>query len=142
MTGALIILLATLVTGAVLYAWHRYDMKRNGGEEPVVEEPERPEGCCGQHAVCEKESLLAFIDNEVVYYEDEELDAYIGKLPEDYTDEQIEQFRDVFYTLRQDEVAGWARSLNLRGILLPAIIQEELLMALSEQRANAQKTEE
>ena len=44
MTGALIILLATLVTGAVLYAWHRYDMKRNGGEEPVVEEPERPEG--------------------------------------------------------------------------------------------------
>jgi hypothetical protein len=78
----------------------------------------------------------------VVYYEDEELDAYIGKLPEDYTDEQIEQFRDVFYTLRQDEVAGWARSLNLRGILLPAIIQEELLMVLSEQRANAQKTEE
>lgn len=139
MKGALIILLATVAVGVVLYVLHRISIKRNGGVEEPIQEAERPEGCCGQHEVCEKESLLAIIDNEIEYYADEELDAYIGKFPEDYTDEQIEQFRDVLYTLKPHEVAGWARSLNLRGILLPTIIQEELLMMLTEQRTNASK---
>ena len=139
MKGALIILLATVAVGVVLYVLHRISIKRTGGVEEPIPEAERPEGCCGQHEVCEKESLLAIIDNEIEYYADEELDAYIGKFPEDYTDEQIEQFRDVLYTLKPHEVAGWARSLNLRGILLPTIIQEELLMMLTEQRTNASK---
>lgn len=132
-------MLATVAVGVVLYVLHRISIKRNGGVEEPIQEAERPEGCCGQHEVCEKESLLAIIDNEIEYYADEELDAYIGKFPEDYTDEQIEQFRDVLYTLKPHEVAGWARSLNLRGILLPTIIQEELLMMLTEQRTNASK---
>lgn len=139
MTGALIILIAVAVVGVVLYVAHRINVKRNGGvEEPIVE-PTPQEECCGQHEVCEKDMLLAFIDKEIVYYNDEELDAYIGKFPEDYTDEQIEQFRDVFYTLKPEEIAGWARSLQLRGILMPAIIQDEFLMMVSEQRTHSGK---
>lgn len=134
MTGALIILLATVVAGVVLYVWHRYDEKRSGGEDAVAVEQERPEGCCGQHAVCEKDSLLAGVSEKIVYYEDEELDAYKGIAPDDYSDEQIEQFRDVLYTLRPDEVAGWARSIQLRQIALPSIIQDELLMIVAEAR--------
>lgn len=137
MTGALIILLATVLTGAVLYAWHRYDMKKSGGEEAPVVEPERPEGCCGQHEVCEKESLLTGVSGKIEYYEDEELDAYRGMSSEDYTDEQIEQFRDVLYTLRPEEVAGWARSIQLRNITLPSIIKDELLMLVSEMREHS-----
>ena len=83
MTGALIILIAVAVVGVVLYAAHRINVKRNGGvEEPIVE-PTPQDECCGQHEVCEKDMLLAFIDKEIVYYNDEELDAYIGKFPED-----------------------------------------------------------
>ena len=33
-----------------------------------------------------------------------------------YTEEETEQFRDVLYTTKDDEVAGWIRSLQLRGI--------------------------
>ena len=133
MTGALIILIATIAVGVVLYLWHRFDLKKNGGmEQPIVEK--RPEGCCGQHEVCEKETLLTGINPEIVYYEDEELDIYKGVNPEDYTDEQIEQFRDVLYTLKEDVVSGWARSIQLREIKFPSIIQDELLMIVLENR--------
>ena len=30
--------------------------------------------CCGQHEVCEKESLLAAVSKQIEYYDDEELD--------------------------------------------------------------------
>lgn len=134
MKGALIILLAIIITGLVLYIWHRYELKKSGGVETPVVEAERPSGCCGKHEFCEKESLLAGVSEKIEYYEDEELDAYKGVSAEDYTDEQIEQFRDVLYTLRSDDVAGWARSIQLRNIKLPTIIQDELLMMISEMR--------
>ena len=53
------------------------------------------------------------------YYDDEELDKYIGTAPDAYTPEQEDEFRDVFYTMQDTDVAGWVRSLQLRGIALP-----------------------
>lgn len=137
MTGALLILLATVVAGVLLYIWHQYELRKYGGDtELEIVEPERQDGCCGQHAVCEKDSLLAGVSEKIIYYEDEELDVFKGMEPTEYSDDQIEQFRDVLYTLRDDEVAGWARSIQLRGINLPTIIQDELLMIVSEARDN------
>ncbi len=141
MTGALIILIATIFTGVVLYLWHRYEVRKKGGVEPPFVEPVRPDGCCGKHELCEKESLLTGVSAKIEYYEDEELDEYKGIEPDDYTDEQIEQFRDVLYTLRAEEVAGWARSIQLRNIKLPAIIQDELLMLVSEIREQTSDSE-
>lgn len=135
MTGALIILAVTIVTGFVLYIIHRCTTKP--GEEPVINEPQRPEGCCGQHAICEKESLLQGLSDKIEYYDDEELDQYKGVDADAYTEAQIEQFRDVLYTLQHDEIAGWARSIQLRGITLPTPIHDELLMLAAEARQQA-----
>ena len=66
--------------------------------------------CCGQHEVCEKDSLLAAVSKKIEYYDDEELDKYIGISPEAYTPEQEDEFRDVFYTMQDTDVAGWVRS--------------------------------
>ena len=33
--------------------------------------------CCGQHEVCEKDSLLAAVSKKIEYYDDEELDQFI-----------------------------------------------------------------
>lgn len=129
MIVALWILLALVVTGVVLYIHHRLTDK-DETETPA----ERPEGCCGQHLVCEKESLLAGVSKQIVYYEDEELDAFRGMSPDDYTDEQVEQFRDVLYTLRPEEIGGWARSIQLRQIELPAAVRDELVMLAAEAR--------
>lgn len=98
--------------------------------------------CCGQHEVCEKESLLAAVSRGVEYYDDEELDRYIGTPPEAYTAEQEEEFRDVLYTMRDEEVAGWVRSLQLRGIALPEGVKDEVFLIIGERRSGGSTTQE
>lgn len=89
--------------------------------------------CCGQHAVCEKELLLNQRD-EIVYYDDEELDVLSGISPDEYTVQQRHALEDVFYTLQEKDVAGWLRSLQLRNIALPTDLRDEALMIVSERR--------
>lgn len=92
--------------------------------------------CCGRHAVCERESLRAATSlSETDYYDDEELDAYIGTPSGNYTPKQEEEFREVFYTMREEDVVGWVRSLQLRGIALPDGLKDEVLLVVGERRA-------
>jgi hypothetical protein len=90
--------------------------------------------CCGQHAVCERDSLLAAASKKIEYYNDEELDAYRGTESNRYRDEDVEEFREVLYTMRETEVAGWLRSLQLRGINLPDRLKDEAWLMMEEQR--------
>lgn len=92
-----------------------------------------PDGCCGAHEVCESETLLSNTD-KIIYYEDEELDSYAGKSKNSFTDDQTEEFRDVLYSLKEEEVSAWLKSLQLRNITIPDIIKEEALMIVSERR--------
>lgn len=142
MTAALIILAALVVVGAGLYIHHRL----TGGSEPepVVDTAASPEhenpgdadsGCCGMHLTCEKDSLLTAPGQEIVYYDDEELDLFKDRHPDAYSDAETEQFRDVLLTLLPSDIAGWARSLQLRGIALPSSVRDELLMIVAEARA-------
>lgn len=98
--------------------------------KPVVTDGE----CCGQHLVCERETLLQ-TNAKVEYYDDEELDALAGIAPEDYTEEQHQMIREVFDTLQEKDVPGWVRSLQLRNIQLPADIREEALLIVVERRS-------
>jgi hypothetical protein len=94
----------------------------------------RPEGCCGEHLVCERETLLQ-TSPVPEYYDDEELDSLAGISPENYTDEQEEAVRAVFSSLQEEDVPGWCRSLQLRNISLPADVREEALMIVRELRS-------
>ncbi len=89
--------------------------------------------CCGQHAVCERESLLNQ-KTEIIYYDDEELDLLSGISPDEYTEEQVREIEEVFYTLQEKDVAGWLKSLQLRNIVLPNELRDEALMIISERR--------
>ena len=71
---------------------------------------------------------------EIEYYNDEELDRFQGKESDAYTDEEEEEFRDVLYTMREDEVAGWVRSLQLRGVELPLGLRNEVIMIVGDLR--------
>lgn len=90
--------------------------------------------CCGQHETCEKESLLAAVSKKIEYYDDEELDQFKGKAADTYTVEESELFRDVLYTMQEVEVAGWVRSLQLRGIELPDGLKDEVFLIIGERR--------
>lgn len=71
------------------------------------------------------------------YYEDEYLDTYRGRPSDHYDEAEIEKFQEVLYTMRNDEVAGWVRSLQLRGIELPDELKDEVFMIVGERRNSA-----
>jgi hypothetical protein len=102
-------------------------------ELPSIKQVEDME-CCGQHEVCEKDSLLAAVSKEIEYYNDEELDQYRGTASSDYSDEAVEEFRDVLYTMKEYEVAGWVRSLQLRAVELPDALKDEVFLIIGERR--------
>lgn len=113
----------------------RLQRKIDRGELDAMPEPTVPDAeCCGQHEICEKESLLAAVSKKIEYYDDEELDRFKGISADAYTAEQEDEFRDVFYTMRDEDVAGWVRSLQLRGIALPDAIKDEVFLIVGERR--------
>lgn len=138
-------LILFIVLGLVVLVateWHERSKRKAAGEatasgagETVASEQanERPEGCCGEHLVCERETLLQ-TNAEIVYYDDEELDALAGIAPEEYTPEQQEALRAVFRSLQESDVAGWCRSVQMRNIALPPDIREEALLIVRERR--------
>lgn len=90
-------------------------------------------GCCGQHLVCERETLLQ-TNAEIIYYDDEELDSLSGIAYTAYTDRQADMIREVFRTMQEKDVPGWCRSLQLRNIQLPEDVREEALLIVRERR--------
>lgn len=90
--------------------------------------------CCGQHQICEKESLLAAVSKQIEYYDDEELDRFKGRPSDGYSEEEIEEFRDILYSMQEVDVAGCSRSLQLRGIELPDELKDELFLIVGERR--------
>ena len=111
------------------------DLSVEGGDNAGVAAEQRSEddGCCGEHLVCERETLLQ-TNAQVEYYDDEELDTLIGIAAEDYTQEQYQMIREVFETLKASDVPGWVRSIQLRNIQLPLDIREEALLIVVERR--------
>ncbi|MBO7302023.1 MAG: phospholipase [Bacteroidaceae bacterium] len=81
--------------------------------------------CCGKHTNCSKG-----YDNSNLYFDDEELDAFKGKAQEDYTDADIEEFRQILYTMKCEEIDTWVHCLQTRGIEIPQVVKEEILLIL------------
>jgi hypothetical protein len=102
-----------------------------GDSHETASDPD--EGCCGEHLVCERETLLQ-TNAKVEYYDDEELDTLSGISAEEYTQEQYQMIREVFDTLQAKDVPGWVRSIQLRNIQLPLDIREEALLIVVERR--------
>ncbi len=139
MTVALILLGALIAVGLVLRIEQKFHDKKHPREDESVPETSEPQEdeCCGLHITCERDSLLVGVSSAIEYYEDEELDRHAGRRADSYTEEEIEEFRDILLTLRTDEIAGWARSLQLRDIALPECVREELIMIVAEARSAA-----
>lgn len=140
----LIIFLALATLGAACYLHHLLTGRRTADSsgdpaspdnQPVESEKADAGECCGMHITCQRDSLLTAMADGAEYFDDEELDAYAGRAADSYTDTETEQFRDVLLTLRPDDIAPWARSIQLRGITLPTPVRDELLMIVAEERA-------
>lgn len=132
-TGILVLGILAAVAG---YIRNRrlQQMLERGEITEIPEAKEIPEECCGQHETCERDSLLAAVSKQIEYYDDEELDRFQGTESDAYEEEAVDEFRDVLYTLQEVEVAGWLRSLQLRGINLPDTLKDEAFLIVGERR--------
>ncbi len=137
----MIILILILIGVAIFGLTAGYFYNRNiqkkierGELEEAPEVVDVDSECCGQHQICEKESLLAAVSKQIEYYDDEELDRFRGRPSDQYEEEEIEEFRDILYSMKDDEVAGWSRSLQLRGVELPDELKDELFLIVGERR--------
>ena len=131
--GLIVLTLVAMLIGKWYY--YRMNKKIDKGElEEIPPGVEVDEECCGQQVVCEKDRLLAAVSIGIEYYDDEELDRFRGRSSDNYTDADVEEFREVMFTCQDDEVAGWCRSLQLRGIELPDELKDELFLIIGERR--------
>lgn len=111
--------------------------KMSGKDDPDAPAPVAASDCgsCdGSNSKCEQECMLEAAVKEIEYFDDEELDAYRGCPSDGYTDGEAEQFADILYSMRPEEVSAWNRSLILRGINVPDQIKDDFLLLLSESR--------
>lgn len=132
-----LILIGVVLFGMVVGLIYNQNIKKKIERGELKEAPEVVEvdsECCGQHQICEKESLLAAVSKQIEYYDDEELDRFKGHPSDEYTEEEIEEFRNILYTMQEVEVAGWCRSLQLRNIALPDELKDEIFLIVGERR--------
>lgn len=135
------LLISLVVLGVVAFIFGylremklKKQLKRGEIDElPSIKQVEDME-CCGQHETCEKDSLLAAISKQIEYYDDEELDRFRGKESNSYSEKEVDEFRDVLYTMKDDEVAGWVRSLQLRSVEIPDDLKDEVFLIVGERR--------
>ncbi|MFY9153562.1 MAG: hypothetical protein WAO52_16210 [Prolixibacteraceae bacterium] len=109
--------------------------KRKIQEVTEEKEEEKPyqidASCCGAHEVCEFDESM-FNNEEIIYFNDEELDQLRNVREEEFTGAQIEDLREVLYTLRTDEISKWLTSISRRHIHLPQILQQEARQLMAE----------
>lgn len=120
--------LFTLVGIFILIKTNRKAVKTKG----IKEESSKPlTDCCGAHEVCDLDKIK--MDESIIeYYDDEELDEYKNIKENEYSSNQIDQFREVLYTLKTDEIRHWLLSIERRKINLPSILISEARMLMAE----------
>lgn len=136
MNSTIILLIIFVLLGVTIAILKRFTGKgaRKSDVEVQAAEPVKPVAaadteCCGAHEICEKTGKYN-PQFKPDYYDDEELDAYKGVSPDDYTEEQIAEFEEVLLTMKESDVAGWLKSLSLRGIELPYPVREKAILIL------------
>lgn len=126
------ILIALVVLAIATHIIRRYMASNDLHEALKVNEPAAGDcgGCDGTNDKCEQECMMEAATKDVEYFDDEELDRFARKPSDEYSDEEAEEFREVMYSMKQEEVKEWNRSLILREINFPDQVKDELLLLL------------
>lgn len=143
MMPVIILLSALLLVGTILYLTDKKPVKSDADvtAEDATQTADCTADCCATNDVCPSELLLKAACNDIVYYDDEELDQFKDRQAEDYTPDELEQFRDVLYTLKPQELLPWRQALKKRGIMLPQPLHDEFIMLYNETASSGTREE-
>lgn len=124
-----------------LYVSNTIQRKKGNTEERETPEPlikininGETDGCCGAHDVCDQDTLIAAFVEEPEYFDDEELDRFKLRDSSGYSEAETDEFREVFYTIIDEEKPRWIRSLQLREISVPNQMKDEVVLFVNELR--------
>lgn len=132
----MVILIAAIVAiGIVAALTEIFSRRGKHAVQEVTEAPATCSTCNGTSDKCEQECMMEAATREIEYYDDEELDKYAGIKSGDYADDEADDFAYVLDTMNPGDVAGWCRSLNLRGIELPDQIKDEVIMIIGDEHS-------
>nr|MBP7472430.1 hypothetical protein [Prevotella sp.] len=126
----MLILIISLIILGIFAAIIGYFSNRKGEVDDIIQPKGDCSSCNGTNTKCEQECVMEASTKEIEYFNDEELDVYKGRKADSYTDEEVEDFSEVLYTLKSEEVKDWNRSILLRGIELPNQLKDELIMMI------------
>lgn len=141
MVPIIALLAALVIVGTILWLFDLRDRKRHpveAAQEDAKPIPRADAACtddsCSLREVCPSQMLLdGMMRGEVTYYDDQELDDFKGRQATDYTDDEIDQWRDVLYTLQPQDLMGWEQSIKRRGLIMPQPVHDEFIMLYGEQ---------
>ena len=113
------LIVLTAIAMAVGYARNKKIQKKieSGELQAAPEIVEADAECCGQHEICEKESLLAAVSKKVEYYDDEELDRFRGHSSDGYSEEEIEEKLNVEKNIAPSTILTLLTRLEKKGFI-------------------------
>lgn len=120
-----------VAAGLILMLAPKNRKTAGGTDKPQDDYKEIPTECCGAHEVCEFDEYKINQD-VIVYFDDEELDVLRNVREDQLTPRQIDDLREVLYTLKANEINKWLISLSRRHIHLPAILKQEARYLMAE----------
>lgn len=128
MTSLFILIGIVFFFALSVYVWNSIQRRKGVTPEEVVQNA-HSEGCCGAHEVCEHtEEELKKV--KPIYFDDEELDRFAKLRSHEYIDEDAEEFREIFYSIYDEEKNLWLQSLRMRHISLPNQVKQEILQVM------------
>lgn len=127
-----ILIIIVLIVGAVFVVkWARGKEITGSIQETEAAPRQIASDCCGAHEICEFDEMK-FNEEMIIYFNDEELDELRNVREDRFTAKQIDDLREVLYTLRTSEISSWLISIGRRHIHLPTILQQEARQLMAE----------
>lgn len=120
-----------VVTGLILILVPKGKSSEKNSSNPAEAETQVASDCCGAHEICEFDEAK-FNPEIIEYFDDEELDILRNVREDQITAKNMDDLREVLYSLRTNEIGKWLTSLNRRHIHLPAILQQEARQLMAE----------
>ena len=139
----LLILICLTLGIACLAYMYRHSQKDHIQQDDSIESVALTERQCETEcgdASCTLDCLPNIPKDNPIYFDDEELDKFKGKASSGYSENETEQFSEVLYTMKEEEVPEWLSSLQQREVELPDGLKDEIYIILHELRKQEQNT--
>jgi hypothetical protein len=123
----LYIIIGIIALMAIVIVYTLLSKPKENEKEEITKEID-PD-CCGAHEICDLD--LKKLNEEIEYFDDEELDTFISRPDDKYSEVEIDIFRDILYSLKPEEIREWITSLEIRKVNLPEPLKQEVLSLLA-----------